>query len=38
MELGLSGVYSAAALAMVLYGVIIAAAVRMGAWRPASAK
>jgi putative MATE family efflux protein len=38
MGFGLSGVYSAAALAMVLYGVIIAAAVRMGAWRPASPK
>ena len=33
MGFGLSGVYGAAALAMVLYGVIIAAAVRMGAWR-----
>ena len=31
--LGLAGVYTAAALAMSLYGIIIAASVRLGAWR-----
>jgi putative MATE family efflux protein len=30
---GLEGVYAAAAVAMALYGVIIAASVRLGAWR-----
>lgn len=33
MGFGLQGVYAAAALAMVLYGLIIAGAIRLGAWR-----
>jgi Na+-driven multidrug efflux pump len=33
MGFGLQGVYAAAALAMVLYGLIIAGASRLGAWR-----
>lgn len=33
LGLGLEGVYYAAALAMILYGLVIAAALRLGAWR-----
>jgi Na+-driven multidrug efflux pump len=33
-ELGLTGVYIAAGVGMVAYGVMIAAGLKLGAWRP----
>jgi hypothetical protein len=33
MGMGLEGVFYAAAIAMVFYGVVIAAALKLGAWR-----
>jgi hypothetical protein len=33
MGLGLQGIYYAAALAMTAYALVIAAAIRLGAWR-----
>jgi hypothetical protein len=36
LDFGLSGIYAAAAAAMLTYAVVIAAAIKAGAWRHAN--